>query len=260
MRAIRKEWINILFLVATIIINVLSVFGLINGLSQKEISSMYPTLITPSPITFTIWSIIYVLLIISFVIMLIKKDDPYYEKVTDEITTLFIASCILNITWIFSFSYLQLELSVLIILALAITLTLICQKLILLNDGNHCILNLSFGVYAGWLLIASVVNIAVCLVKSKWDGFGIADEVWAIIILIAAITLVILVLSKIQNAIYPFPVAWAYLGINQFLSSPNGFNGQYVLLQNIAFIGAIVILLIAIFQFYKNCMSLTPRL
>lgn len=260
MKAIRKEWINILFLVITIIINTLSAFGLINGLSQKEISSMYPTLITPSPITFSIWSVIYILLIISFVIMLIKKEEPYYKKVTDEITALFIASCILNIIWIFSFSYLQLELSVLIILGLVITLTLICQKITELSDGKHCLLPLTFGIYAGWLLIASVVNIAVCLVKIKWDGFGIADEVWAFIILVVAIALVVLILSKIQNASYPLPVAWAYFGINQFLTSPNGFNGQYVLLQNVALAGAFVLIAIAIIQFYKNCMSLTPKL
>lgn len=260
MKTIRKEWINILFLAITIIINVLSAFGLINGLSQKEISNMYLTLITPSPITFTIWSVIYVLLIISFIIMLIKKDEPYYKKVTDEITALFITSCILNIAWVISFSYLQLELSVIIILALVITVTLICKKIIELSDGIHCLLPLSFGIYSGWLFIATFVNVATCLVKLEWNGFGIADEVWAFIILIAAIVLVVLMLTKIQNAAFPLPIAWGFLGINQFLISPNGFHGQYVLLQNVAFLGAIVLLIIAIIQFYKNGMSLTPKL
>lgn len=46
--------INGLFLLATLIVNALGAFGLINGLSQKEISDMYITLITPSPSTFSI--------------------------------------------------------------------------------------------------------------------------------------------------------------------------------------------------------------
>jgi len=35
----------------------------------------------------------------------------------------------------------------------------------------------AFGMYTGWLLIATVVNIASWLVSVNWQGFGIAAEV-----------------------------------------------------------------------------------
>ncbi|WP_373471495.1 hypothetical protein [Carnobacterium alterfunditum] len=53
-----KTYINAILLVITLIINGMGAFGLINGLSQKEVSDMYPTLITPAPSTFSIWSVI----------------------------------------------------------------------------------------------------------------------------------------------------------------------------------------------------------
>jgi len=254
----KKAWINGLFLLITLIINTLGALGLINGLSQKEVSDMYVTLITPSPSTFSIWTVIYSLLIISVVVMIIKKDDVYYGKAIDQITTLFRISCILNILWIISFSYVRIVLSVIFILLLVITLTLICLKLLRIQKGNRWILPLSFGLYTGWLTIATVVNVAAALVKLNWNGFGISDEIWAIIVLTIAVLLVIVVLWIIRNAAFPLPVAWAYFGIYQLLNSPDGFKGAYVTLEIISLTGMVVLIGIAAIQLYRNHISILP--
>ncbi len=254
----RKAWINVIFLTVTLVINTLGAIGLINGLSQKEVSDMYVTLITPSPSTFGIWGVIYSLLIISVIVMIVKKKDPYFQKAVDQITVLFWISCLFNIAWIVSFSYVLIELSVLFIFGLAITLSLICMKLLKIQEGRRWLLPLSFGIYAGWLFIASVVNTAAALVKLKWDGFGISSDIWAIIILIISVLLVVFVLVKNQNAAFPLPIAWAYLGIYQFLKSPDGFKGEYILLQTTALIGMAVLIGAAAIQLYKNHFSLLP--
>ena len=254
----KKAWINAVFLLLTLIVNALGGLGIINGLSQKEVSDMFETLITPSPSTFCIWGVIYSLLIIS-VIMMIVKDTPYYKKAVDEISMLFRISCVLNILWIIAFSYVQIELSVLLIFIFTITLTLICIELLKIHDGEHWLLPMTFGMYAGWLFIATVVNTSVMLVKWGWNGFGIPDYIWAIIILVLAIILVVVVLSRIKNAMFPLPVAWGYLGIYQNLKSPYGFNGEFILLQNVALAGAIVLAAIAAFQFYRNGNSFLPK-
>lgn len=259
MEKIKKAWINGLFLSVTLVINTLGALGFINGLSQKEISDMFVTLITPSPSTFSIWSVIYSLLIISIIVMIVKKDDSYYKSAINQISTLFWVSCILNIAWIVAFSYVQIELSVLFIFGFLITLSLICQKLLKIQDRKRWLLPLSFGIYTGWLFIATVVNIAAMLVKLKWNGFEIAPEIWAIIILIIAILLVVAVLSKIRNAAFPLPIAWAYFGIYQFLNAPEGFQGEFGLLQNIALAGMVVLVALAVIQFYRNRLSLISK-
>lgn len=206
----KNAWINIVFLIITLGINTLGALGIINGLSQKEVSDMFLTLITPSPSTFSIWSVIYALLIISMIIMIIKKDDTYYQDAIDEITGLFRISCLLNIIWIVAFSYLQIELSTLFILAFVVVLTMICTKLKNIQRNKRLLLPLTFGLYTGWLFIASVVNIAATLVKLEWNGFGIGEEIWAVFTLLIAIVLIFLVLQKIKNAAFPLPVAWAF--------------------------------------------------
>jgi hypothetical protein len=258
MEKTKKAWINVIFLAVTILINTLGAFGLINGLSQKEISDMYVTLITPSPATFRIWSVIYSLLIISVVVMLVKKRDEYYREALNQISVLFWVSCIFNIAWIVSFSFVLIELSVLFIFGLVITLSLICRQLLKLQDRNRWLLPLTFGLYTGWLFIATVVNIAAGLVKVQWDRFGIADNIWAVIILIVAVLLVIAVLLIIRNAAFPLPIAWAFWGINQFLQAPEGFNGEFALLQTTALVGMAVLIGAAAIQLYRNHFSLVP--
>ena len=107
MTTTKKAGINALFLAATLVVNALGALGYINGLTQKEISDMFITLITPSPSTFSIWMVIYSLLIISVIMMIVKNDDAYYKRAVNQITVLFVMSCILNMAWIITFSYVQ---------------------------------------------------------------------------------------------------------------------------------------------------------
>lgn len=258
MSRIGKAWFNLALLVITLIVNTLGAIGLINGFTQKQISDMYVTLITPGPATFSIWSVIYSLLIISIIAMIVKKNDPYFQAAVDKVSVLFWISCLINIVWIVSFSFLLVELSAFFIFCFVIVLSLICVKLLQIQVGKRWLLPLSFALYTGWLTIATVVNISAALVKLKWNGFGIDAETWAIIILTIAVLLVLGILLKIRNAAYPLPVAWAYFGIYQFLNSPAGFKGKYGFLQTVALIGMAALIIISAVQLYRNRFSVLP--
>lgn len=255
----KNAWINLVFLVVTLAINTLGAVGIINGMTQKQVSDLYVTLITPSPATFSIWGVIYSLLLISMIVMIVKKNDPYFQKAIDRISTLFRISCLLNIVWIITFSYVLVELSTLFILSFVITLTLFGMKLLEIREGRRWLLPLSFGLYSGWLFIATVVNSAAALVKLKWNGFGLSPDVWGIIMLSIAIILLIGVMLKLRNAAFPLPVAWAYFGIYQFLRSDAGFGGVYGSLQTVAIAGIVVLVVVAIIQFVRNGFSLLPK-
>lgn len=255
----KKAWINVILLIATLAVNGLGAAGVINGLSQKEISDKYITLITPSPSTFSIWSVIYLLLITSLLVMIFKKNDEYYQKAIDEITVLFWISCIFNIVWIVTFSYLFVELSSVFIFGFLVTLSLLGLKLRKIHTKKRFLLPLTFGLYTGWLMIATVVNISASLVKIEWNGFGIDKEILAVVTLIVAIVIVFFVLQSNKNAVFPLPIAWAYFGIYQFLKAPEGFDGAYALLPVVCLIGIVVLIGIAAIQLYKNEFSLIVK-
>lgn len=217
---------------------------------------MYLTLITPAPFTFRIWSLIYSLLIISVIVMIIKKDDDYYQNAVDEITGLFRVSCILNMAWIFAFSYVQIELSVLLIFAFLATLLLICFKLRRIQIKKQFLLPLTFGLYTGWLFIASFVNLAALFVKLNWSFFGIGNEIVAISMIVIVIILTIVAQSQVRNSVFPLPIAWAHWGIYVFLKAPNGFNGEFNILQITALVGMAFLTFMSLGCFYRNNFSI----
>lgn len=252
MNRLTKAWISLILLMGTLVINGLGAFGFFNGASQKVVSDRYLTLITPAPFTFSIWSVIYTLLISAAIVMIIKHQDEVYGEAIDRISVLFWISSGLNMLWIVCFSYLQIGLSALIILAFAIVLSLIVKAIGKITAGKRWLLPVAFGMYGGWLLIATVVNIAAFLVMIAWDGFGLAPEYWGVIILAVAVVLAVIVTVTTKNFVIPLPIAWGYFGISQFLGSADGFQGQYPALQTAALIGIVFLLGASGIQFFRN--------
>ena len=251
--------INFVILAITLVINGLGAVGFINGNSQKEISDRYLTLITPSPSTFSIWSVIYVLLIASSIVMILKSNEEYYKNVIDKITPLFRLSSLLNIFWIVIFSYEQLAISVLFIFGFLIVLSLILDRLLSIPSQGKFLIPLTFGMYTGWLFIATVVNISATLVKMNWNGFNISENIWAIATVVVAVVLVFLVNTKNKNAVFPLPIAWALFGINKFLRAPEGFAGMYPMLEKVTIGGLVFLVLVAFYRFYQNKYKIIPE-
>jgi hypothetical protein len=252
MNRLTKSWISLILLIGTLVINGLGAFGFFNGMSQKDISDMYGTLITPAASTFSIWSVIYLLLISAAVMMIVKNKDEYYGPAIDRISYLFWLSSGLNMLWIICFSYTWIGISALVILAFAITLSLLVLQLAKIQTGKQWLLPAAFGMYSGWLLIATVVNIASWLVSIDWQGLGIAPDVWGIIMLIVAVVVTVGVTLITKNAILPVPVAWGYFGIYQSLNAADGFAGAYPSLAMTALVGMGALVVMTAIQFYGN--------
>lgn len=70
-----------------------------------------------------------------------------------------------------------------------------------------------FSVYLGWITIASIANVAVALVSVVWDGFGISQETWAILIMIIAMLITLLIIATRKDLTYGLVIIWALLGI-----------------------------------------------
>lgn len=253
----KKIGLNAIFFILTLVVNTLGGLGIINDMSQSDVSDKYFTLITPAGFTFSIWSVIYGLIAASLVVLYLRRETSYYQRALDKITPLFILTSVLNMAWIVLFSYELVELSTLFIFAYTIVLSLICKQLLAINDGKHFLLPLTFGLNTGWLMIATVVNVASSLVKLEWNGFGLSDDLWGMIILLVAILIVIFVTTQTQNAAIPLPIAWAYFGIHQSLATEH--PGDYGILQLIAIIGLVVLIGVAAIQLYKNEYFILPK-
>lgn len=247
MNRFKRNLFSLVILAATLLINALGAMGKINNMSQKDVSDLYQSKITPSPFTFSIWSIIYGLLIVTFILLLVKRKDPYYNKVSEEISGLFYLSSLFNILWIISFSYVFLGLSTLLIFAFLITLSMITRRLFEINDGKDWLIPLTFGLYTGWLLIATVVNISATLVKADWGIFMNYQNTWTIFVLVAALFLAYVLTTTSTNMIIPLPIAWAYFGIYQ-----NKGLGHTTAINISLIVGILILLGMSYYQFLYN--------
>lgn len=235
MNSFQLAFSNLIMLLLVFLFNFLTGTGKINDLSQADISAMFPTKITPAGFAFSIWGVIYTLVLITVLLMLYKHKEKQMSEVIHGVSWWFNLSALANILWTITFSYLKLPTSTVLIAVLLVSLVMILIKLSKLGLKLNSIFTLTFGLYSGWVMIATVVNIAASLVQAGWGGFGLSEVMWANIILVVALGIVFFVTYGTTNSIIPIPVAWAYFAIFKAEDSKIALVGVFILLGMFAY-------------------------
>lgn len=129
------------------------------------------------------------------------------------------------------------------------------MKIKTINQDGQWLIPVSFGLNAGWLFIASVVNVAAFLTQIEWSGFGISDNIWTGIIIVVATALAYIVGEKIDNAAFTLPIAWAFWGIFSALQDKN----VSTILLGLSIIANVVMILTAVKIFMQNNNAVFPK-
>lgn len=209
------KWANVIAFVVTVLVNALASTGVLNGRSTGEISDKYATLVTPAGYVFAIWSVIYVLLAVFVVFQALpSQKDKAFQK---EIGVLFVLGSVFNVVWIFLWQYEYITLSVLPMFALLATLIAIYLRL---NIGKSNVpvkekvsVHLPFSVYLSWITIASIADVAAALVSVNWDGLGLSDVTWTVVVIAVALAITLLVVFTRRDIGYSLVIIWALVGI-----------------------------------------------
>ncbi|MHA4808597.1 hypothetical protein ACX0G9_10855 [Flavitalea flava] len=215
---------NGIALIITIIINYLSNKGGFNGTTIAAVSAKYPALFTPAGYAFSIWGLIY-LGLICFVVFQLRglwsKPGTITKAETDVLTRQtgwwFVLSCLANSAWVLAWVFEFTGLSVLIMVVLLFSLL----KIILRTDmeltdpplRTIAFVWWPFSLYAGWISVALIANVSAWLVKINWNGFGIGEVSWAIIMILVAggINLFMTWMRNMRE--YAFVGVWALVAV-----------------------------------------------
>jgi translocator protein len=112
--------LSVVSFIFMIMINVLANTLPINGYNTGQLSALYPNLFVPAGITFSIWGLIYISLILfGYGLYKLKNIDSVIFK---KLSILFIISNLLNGGWLLAWHYKLIELSLIIMIALLWTL------------------------------------------------------------------------------------------------------------------------------------------
>jgi tryptophan-rich sensory protein len=236
------RFVTLIFFAAMVFMNYLANALPINGKTTGQLSDAYPNLFVPAGITFSIWAVIYLLIAIYCVIQF--RDD--YSAVTNALSWLFIASCIFNGLWIVAWHYQSLLISLLIMAGLLVTLILINLRISELPSG---IIKATFGVYLGWICIATIANVTALLVDKGWGGFGLSHETWTILLIAVGTVIVASTILQIKNPFIGLAVIWAFIGIILKRSD------DYRSIVFAATIGILIVGSVTVYRFIKSGLS-----
>lgn len=75
------------------------------------------------------------------------------------------------------------------------------------------LVNIPFSIYLGWITVATIANATVVLYNAAWDGFGIAAQVWAVVMLVIGAVVTGLVIISRRDIAYTAVIVWAFAGI-----------------------------------------------
>jgi benzodiazapine receptor len=202
-------------LIVMIAVNILSNALPFNGLTAGEISDSFDVYFVPAGYVFSIWSLIYLGLIAYAIFQLLpsQRENPRLRRTG----WWFVLSSAANSIWLVFWHYGYFALSVVAMLTLLISLIIIYWRLGVgqqsVSQAERWLVHLPFSVYLGWITVATIANITAFLDYVNWNGFGIAPEIWTIIMLVVATAVAGLMAYFRQDIAYLLVLVWAFVGI-----------------------------------------------
>lgn len=197
-----------------ILMNYLSNALPFGGMTNAQISAGYPTLITPAGYAFSIWGVIYLTLAVFAFFQLRKGKEIRFYKL---IWPYFIVNAFANALWLVAFQNEWFIVSVLIMAVLLGSLIGIFRIFYrlkrALSTTHRYFFHVPFGIYFGWVSVASIVNVAVMLVALDVSFFTAAEGLWAAAMLVVGFGIAAFFLITRKDYIYTLTFVWAYAAI-----------------------------------------------
>ncbi|UCH58712.1 MAG: tryptophan-rich sensory protein [Anaerolineales bacterium] len=210
-----RQSANVIALLATVVVNALANILPLNGKTTGEISDQFKVYFVPAGYVFIIWGVIY-LALVAFAFYQARpaqKENPRLRRMG----YFFVWSCLANLIWLFLWHYELFGLTVVAMLALLLSLVMVYLRLEVgrrqVSMAETLLLNVPFSIYLGWVSVATIANVTSLLDYLKWGGWGLAAEVWFIIMMVAAVVIGAAMAITRNDVAYLLVFLWAFAGI-----------------------------------------------
>jgi hypothetical protein len=218
-----RQIVIIIATVLMIVVNILANALPLNGQDTGAISDRFPIYFVPAGYVFSIWGLIYLFLIGFTVYQALpaQRENARLRRVG----YLYALSSALNIIWIFLWHYNIFVGTIIAMLGLLATLIAIYVRLGIgvapVKAAEKWLVNVPFSIYLGWITVATIANASQLLFYLNWGGWGIAPQVWAILMILAATIVALLMALTRRDIAYLLVLVWALAGIGvKHLAAP----------------------------------------
>nr|WP_253867027.1 TspO/MBR family protein [Mycobacterium asiaticum] len=202
--------------VATLFVNSLANALPINGQSTGDVTRRFQVYFVPAGYAFSIWSVIYAGLIAYTVYLGITAGKRRTDSgAARAIAPWYLLTALANCSWLFAWHYNRFPLSMALMAVLLGALIVIHR----LQDARppastieRWAVHIPFRVYLGWVSVATIANATITLDAAGWNGFGLSEPTWGVIMIVVA-TALGLTMSFRGDTAYALVVVWALVAI-----------------------------------------------
>ncbi len=244
------------------IVNFLSVILVlaVNGLSQAqrwndttigEMSDLYTNLFTPAGYAFSIWGLIF-LMLIGYSIFQIRralyseKESPFIEQTG----WWFALANVLNAAWVVAFTFQYVGLSVIIMIGILVSLLQIIRNTNM-ERWDAPIEVIAFVwwpicIYSGWIAVATIANFSAFFSSLDMKGTELNQIVWTMVMITIAVLINVLMVWLRNMREFAAVAIWALVAI--FVRHQE----QYESIAYYALSGAVVLFFVTSVHAFKN--------
>jgi hypothetical protein len=231
---------------------------MLKDVDTAEMSFHHPTLFTPAPITFFIWGLIYLLLLIFCIYHIVtafKYLDTHPANVhTHRMGELFILANLAAAAWLYCLTLGGLRISLGLIGFQFILLMTIHLRLHIYDRNSTAaskiFTQLPLTIWFAWICIAAIANVAVYLSAIGWSRMGLTTVQCTEIMIGLAVFIGICVVLGGRNIFFGLVVLWALCGI--ILERTKGGTPDYPGIVLAAEAGLVLTGIVCLIQLARN--------
>ena len=243
--------VNMMAVLFTIGINYYSQLYTIHGNRVSDMSDEYNNLFTPAGYAFAIWGIIFLALFIFaayqiYSTIIRKRTFDFISQAGLWFALATVGTGLWVVVWLYDYTLV----SVLIMLVILFSLI----KVVIntnMEVWRASAKTIMFGwwpisIFAGWIAVATIANIAAYLSKLGWDGGPLSETNWTIVMIVIATLLNIVLIFKRGMREFALVGVWALFAI--YVRHQN----SYDTIATTALVGAVVIFVSVFSHAFKN--------
>lgn len=250
MKDITKPLINTLTLVAAIFVNYWANTGRLNGKQVGEVSAKYETLFTPADYAFSIWGFIYLTLLMYVGYQWYQYGRNHRPGQLKSGGYWFTMSNIANGCWVLAWlnEYTGLSVVIMLVLLYSLIRLVISRNLERWDAPLDVIVFVWWPItfYLGWIIVATVSNVASFLVSIGWTGAPFGEPLWAVLMIAVAAGIYMALTYKRYMREASVVGAWGLAAI-----VVEQWNNNW-LIAGAAIVAALAVLVTSGYQGFKN--------
>ncbi len=208
--------------------------GLIEGLALGGVTSAMVafevyTWFTPAGYVFFIWTIIYIGLV--FWLVNFTRNAPSRPREFGREALLFSVSCVLNLLWLVLWHYSQILLCLIVIAIDWVVLAALYREV--RKTATSWMGWMPISIYASWLTVAVVANLANLLTRALNGGIPVLNEISTLLLVAAVLVLGYVLYRRYDDFIPAIVFVWAVVGVGVHVSEVSAVFAIVIYLMSI---------------------------